>query len=359
MRGPYLREESTTWPNTTARKTYRKASWYRTMYGQKVRTPLPYNMSNCVALTPGTDAPNHGAGYYCQDQPPLVMRDEYDLAYNKCYEKYVAATQSASAQVGANLGERRQSIDMMTKRFKQLTKAARHLKQGRFYDFLSDLGLFPGRNQKEFVSPKRASDLWLEYWFGWSPLVSDLYSCIDILQSPVPQLIKVRVYTNRGVQPMVTTDARFMTWSHRELCGARFRTHMGARVRVSNPNLWRANQLGLINPAAIAWELIPFSFVVDWFSTVGQVINSWTDLFGLDIVDPYVTRTSLYHSAYSAWDNISGEEFLSHIVKGARCSRSLGIPGPTLQIRPWKGLSMTRAATAISLLIQQLDSLKH
>lgn len=38
----------------------------------------------------------------------------------------------------------------------------------------------------------------------------------------------------------------------------------------TSPSLSTAQQLGLTNPAQLAWELVPFSFVVDWFIPVGD-----------------------------------------------------------------------------------------
>lgn len=41
--------------------------------------------------------------------------------------------------------------------------------------------------------------------------------------------------------------------------------------------------MGLNNPAAILWEALPFSFVVDWFARIGRKISK----FGVDWLQPY------------------------------------------------------------------------
>lgn len=49
-----------------------------------------------------------------------------------------------------------------------------------------------------------------------------------------------------------------------------------------NPGLRQLNGLGLLNPALLWWELLPYSFVVDWFLPVGDVLTSLTAGIGMD-----------------------------------------------------------------------------
>lgn len=129
---------------------------------------------------------------------------------------------------------------------------------------------------------------------------------------------------------------------------------------VENPNLHRATTLGLTNPAAIAWELVPFSFVVDWFIPIGNFLNSWTDFLGLRFEDSYNTRyvkvenLRLYngsgvppgHPAYK-------EIYRANSICMARAvQRELGTISPVIYPKQFKGFSVIRGATAISLLIQ-------
>jgi hypothetical protein len=59
--------------------------------------------------------------------------------------------------------------------------------------------------------------------------------------------------------------------------------------RLDDSTLYRLNQLELINPAEIAWELLPYSFVVDWFLPVGNVLSAWSATWGLSYVDGVIT----------------------------------------------------------------------
>jgi hypothetical protein len=50
---------------------------------------------------------------------------------------------------------------------------------------------------------------------------------------------------------------------------------------VPNEFLKTLSEGGITNPALVAWELLPWSFVVDWFLPIGNFISSWDAVAGL------------------------------------------------------------------------------
>lgn len=353
--GPFEKTETTLWPNGK-RKTSKYQKWYRSGKNTR-RVPLYYRMEYDETPSFGVDSPNTRAGGSGVAVPYQWGRDRDDV-HNRCYAKFVAKTQAAASQIGASLGERRQTIGMMEKRAWQLIQAARYLKRGYPLLFFQELGVVPQRWMPKRSDPKKAADLWLEWHFGWEPLYEDIYNACVILQSPVPQLIKVRC-RSQTIPVQIDYSFQMQEWGADETLDGIIREQMGARISVSNPNLWRATQLGLTNPASILWELVPYSFVVDWFIPVGAFLGSWTDLWGLTVGDPYTTLTRFYKGRYQMYTKSGGNRIYSpeEVGIGFVMERSTSISGPVVNIRPWKGLSVTRAATAIALCIQQLRSL--
>lgn len=358
--GPYTKTAVTYWPN--GNKRTEKWQWSlrlapsdrppsRVLPG---KPPLRYEQHYTESKTDGTDCNNIRAGFWAIDGVPVEWRVFANDVHNRCYEKFVAKTRAAAAQIGADLAERRQSVDMMTRRLEQLYNAALALKQRRWRDFFRFLELpFQVIRLKSF---KTLADIWLEYHFGWEPLLEDIFNSIMVLQSPVPSLIKVKVRA-QAQPPRMDLSSELNEWGCTEFGYAILREQMGARVRVSNPNLWKANSLGLTNPVSVAWEFAKFSFVVDWFIPVSQFINSWDDLVGLEVVEPYTTLTRFYKSEYRAYTKPENETLTQFNGIGMSFVRETSIEGPILQIRPWKQPGMARAATVISLLIQQMDGL--
>lgn len=360
--GPFSRTDVQYWSGSSGpRKLYDTYWWYRN--GPGPRTPHPFKMVRTRTPTDGADAPNLKAGYFAQDGVPYFWSAYIADVHNKAYAKFVNAAQNARSSLGTSLAEWGQSRDMIAKRGGQLMRAAKALKRGYPYEFFRELGMLhriPRRTPNR-TDPKKAADLWLEWWFGWSPLIGDIFDSIEVLQDPPSfdrQVVRGRASSGWLLQEQNWIGPYYRTL---ESYSVNMREQIQATVSVSNPNLRRATQLGLINPVSIAWELVPFSFVVDWFIPVGQFLEGWTDLLGLTIEQPHTTITRAYKSDYTLIETWPpGTYNVNPTQKGLawEFQRSMGYSGTVLAIRPYKGISLTRAATAISLLVQQLNNLR-
>lgn len=117
--------------------------------------------------------------------------------------------------------------------------------------------------------------------------------------------------------------------------------------------------LGLANPLKTIWEVIPFSWFVDWFTNIGKVLGQVTDFLGLQVKNCVVSRKS---EATCTWVCENAQR-----VFGASAPRtvwrsrdfvgfmrtvdgSLPTVKPTFRIP--NGLSVTRGATLVSLIVQ-------
>jgi hypothetical protein len=324
------------------------------------RQRRPYNLALDYQLTKQLVLDWHNPGNGNQ----LLMASCYDAGnffgslyndtYNDVYKKFVAQL-GDSSQWGVNLAEYGQSISMIVKRATQLRRFTKKLNHFDFPGAANELGL--GSVPKGVRRKSKAlADNWLEYHFGWEPLVKDIGSAIDVLQRPPPKKKKVvaksqRVFPNvdhpSGSSPVWTEEVYTM------------KVRLSADISVSNPNLYMANQLGFVNPLSIAWELVPFSFVVDWFGNVGDVLSSMTDFLGLDVSSAQVTYLQDHKrhrwSPYTLGFDGNPAPWSAN-YRNIRCKRSTSsvVPGPTLSIKPFRGFSPARGATAISLLLQQM-----
>lgn len=304
--------------------------------------------------------------------PLSSMDNTMQLCYNRAYSKWSSKI-SETADMGAALAEWRSTVDMVNnrtfaayqrarleavkrveRRARDLVRGYRALRKGRFREFLSTLGVKPKKKHemKRWNKPKDAAGLWLEYWFGWSPTVNDIYNAVNLWQSPVPDAAfsAASSFQESRVTSYSNTDDSLVrnSWT------GKFIVRLQARVRISNPNLYEANRLGLTNPAAVAWEVVPFSFLIDWFVNVGEVIGGYTSELGLEITDRQVLR---FFKGDSSSVMIGNKNYPSYLygwdckAKVALVKREVGLfPSPMLTYALPR-ISWTRAATAVSLLV--------
>jgi len=310
---------------------------YRRYYVQK----RPYNLrlgldfyetfSNPFGTHDWMPADKHG--YSSMDE---AMRKAYSAFVEELGEK---------AENASNVITWRQSMDMFVKRATQLYSGFRDLRRGRVVQALKTWGAdFRGISNKKWRQTSRDfGSAVLEVRYGWAPLVKDMYTSLDVIQRPPP---KFRVQARR------TERAQWGSKGFYEYSYTASSTCMYlADIRVSNPNLWIANQMGLVNPASWLWEAIPFSFVVDWFSNVGQVLAAMTDFAGLELIQP--TTTKFTRATYVMMNPNDVGEFGHLWDKGdyVACTRTLGISTPPLRVRAL-AFSPGRGLNAVSLLTQ-------
>jgi hypothetical protein len=317
---------------------------------------LPYYLQqrNCLASNFVLTGPDNASG--SSGNPAAGGTRYFDFNTVETYDAKFKAMQKLRSRITdraewlVNLAERKQAAKMVADRGFQLLAFAVAAARRDFRGIARALNVAV----KAGVRPKTAGAIWLEYHFGWSPLIQDIYTGIDILQHPFSakkvfasaRTVRVNEFFNDNVN-YYTRATETVTVNCR----------LGCEFRVTNPNLWRANQLGMINPAALAWELVPFSFVVDWFVPVSSFLNSFTEWVGLTVDSKWTTLKSQDLVFYTQQSKIGSSVESGNCTMSAFCMhRHIALPEASLRPPTPGSLSVTRAATAISLLLQQMRS---
>lgn len=274
---------------------------------------------------------------------------------NKAYEKFKAQVLGESTALGVFLAERTEGYNMVAKRISGLYRAYKSLRRGRFRDFCKELSVKPKRKHRSVIrtAAGEASGLWLEYWFGWSPAINDLWNISEVFAA-VPSPVQEHASSGQSLS-FVSRKSGSSSQDYGEttqqgllICKT------GGSLQVINEDMFIQSQLGLTNPLAVAWEIVPFSFVVDWFTNYGDVIQGISDFAGCKIQTPYTTMYARVHG-----DNVAGRRsnpasWWHYGYVHDRHVRSQGTIGPVATRPSWLnyGQSKTRAATAASLLTQ-------
>ena len=305
-----------------------------TAYG--ARFPLSTPRLPSGAYQPDVDAPNlvFFSSFVGSPVP-------FGKARNQAWSNLVTSVRTGPASLGVTFAQWGQAMDMIGSRAAQMYQSYRQLKRGNFRGFLRTLGVGAKRKHKNLIKSlvDQASSLWLEYSYGWKPLVQDMYNAANALSQPVPG--GRCVGQGKGTNKNTALSCQYDTVG---------RCRMGAWIYVSNPNLYLLQQLGVANPAVVAWDLIPFSFVADWVFDIDTFLGAWTDLLGCTVTRAY-TSYSTKSTLLCAWDS-------SHSLTGygwaVKRHTGLDFPMPNTSFRANIGQSWQRAANAVSLLGQIL-----
>lgn len=280
------------------------------------------------------------------------MAEATNLALDRLRDKL-----GDQAQLAASIAEYRESFDMIADRAVQLYRVVKHVRKGNFSQAERILRINTKRISKRDPtfrpkeSVKDSGQAWLEYWLGWSPLIGDISSAIRIVtggSSPSGRIVGSGRAQGTQNHSYTYPWAR-MDWSSTVTC----RCRVQAQITVADANRALAQQLGLTDALSTAGELIPFSFIVYWFVNIDAYLGqfSWWD--GYSITGAHQTRSWEGTDVFEEY-NPSTDFYHPHrATRVFVVQRSLGLPSVKLRAALPGRLSLSRAATAVSLLVQQ------
>lgn len=207
-------------------------------------------------------------------------------------------------QLGSDIGEARQTFGMIADAASTLANAYLSARRGNFAQAAKHLGLTP----RDLLSGGTLSKRWLELQYGWKPLMGTIYDGIAQMDPQGPELnglvLLKGAYGGSWTDEVRSGDANWVGTQT-----GKFGVRTVYACKVLTPTGYALARNGLINPLSVAWELMPFSFVVDWFVPVGSVIDAMTSTLGLEYVDGY---SSYFREFTNVWRHPSGARLTEH-----------------------------------------------
>jgi hypothetical protein len=283
-------------------------------------------------------------GVQSMSEYPRHLQATYNAAYAKLQSEICD-----SAGWGENIAQAGKTRKMINDRLTQVARFSIALKHKRFREAA---GILFMPTPKRVSQNKAVSSNFLEYEYGVKPLLKDIQDSMKILTSdPGERRVRATKTSYWQERDSVSGPGFYQL----DTAIGRVRVGLQATVRVTNPNLFLANQLGLLD-LALPWKLIPFSFIVDWFVNVEQVISSCGNGFGLALTKPLtkvLLRGGHNYSARTFYE-ANGQVYTNTAARAqshVRFARTIGISGPSLVVKPFKGFSLERGAQAIALVL--------
>lgn len=287
--------------------------------------------------------------YPASPQLGNLNSSEFESLQNAALARFTGKIRKHNASLGVTLASMKQSRDMIIDRTEKIAN---------IFTKVERLGRSKGLKQttREF-NRGRASDF-LEGEFGWMPLVTDISDALGALsRDPRPGWYSAKAKATH--QLARSKQDSFYDWAWTET-GEIWCT-VGARCKFTNPNAYLANRLGLLALPGVAWDLIPWSFVVNMFTNMGAIVNSFTDFMGVEMDSGSVTKVS---KIQRDWVNTSngGTPGPSGYSQGSMVevqrSRVLGVPTPIFEMRVPE-MNLELAGIAISLILQKVGAINR
>lgn len=133
-------------------------------------------------------------------------------------------------------------------------------------------------------------DVWLEYQYGWKPLLADIYGAAETMANlhvdPPPLRITAMASATRQAQGV--DFARYLVNGAEYLAEIDYtcsgKTRYILEVAEDSKVLQSLQTVGLTNPLLLAWEILPYSFVADWFFPLGNYLQQLEYARGLTFV---------------------------------------------------------------------------
>lgn len=211
---------------------------------------------------------------------PVVADYDYSLR-QRAETKALLKLKDQNVNYAVALAEMQRSMGLIASSLTTLIKAYSFAKKGKW---VKAKAVFPNTVGHVFKARTSAiADRWLELQYGWMPLLSDIYQANnDVIRQATlcdPRL-SVKSTMQRKVRSYTTTvDSAGYTIStatvKRQLCKVRLDYSLMSWFKALG------SRFGVSNPALVAWELVPFSFVVDWVAPIGEWIATADADFGL------------------------------------------------------------------------------
>lgn len=300
----------------------------KTLYQQWNATCVPGgewhdDLSDYVGTRPSSVVLN----YFGKSLPTYSYQDLESLkgqALAKAWSR-VDLTEIQSLVVAAEGEKTVKSLVSIYKRLIKVIKMIKHL----------DL-----KSLSKEVSAKELASRYMELRYALRPLVYDVAGCATALsntESDKPQRI-----TFRGKKTDYVGDSGTSTWdtvktqpfpgTHGWTNVYEWEYYVAATIRAgvltevladSQLAIW-----GVLQPFESLWEVIPFSFIIDWFLDVSDKIAQWTPNYGTHALASWVTAETWYYQYERVyWKDVyfsggsSTWRWITHVERLDNCFR--------------------------------------
>nr|UJQ85798.1 MAG: hypothetical protein 1 [Leviviridae sp.] len=324
----------------------------------------PYSMGEVRNLNPTVDVKVSGVPYVSKAYhylPPVGANPASILTTNdqlKCLGKLREKLTGSDFDMSVFLGEGHQTLKLIGDTAIRIAKSLHHLRRGDFAGTARSLlegtsrkPIKPYKEMKPFKpTSERMSSHWLELQYGWLPLLNDVEGAAQTLAHtlsvPVQQTYRMSV---RREQVVPGTAGTLIDGGRPTSEVSRMVIYALKVIVKEQPS--QLAKLGLTDPTKVAWELMPWSFVVDWFIPIGDYLEARA----ITRVVHGTWVTSTFGKLNQYFVTLGGLSLRSqHVYAQVSLTRTVSTSPPDVplpKVKPWKKIaSIAHCLNAIALL---------
>lgn len=214
---------------------------------------------------------------------PKSWETEAKAGLAECRSKALAKFTDVSVDLSVAFAERKKTANMLFEAANGLYHLIGNIRKGKWNQL-------PWAVRKRILNAGNSvPQAWLWYRYGVMPTLLDVYGAMEALERRDNGQYDRYIVTTRKklrselkyAEPVQNTYfGRYYTMPVQQ--SESVHVSYGCKVRLdaalTQAEYLRLAEAGVTNPLTTAWELIPFSFVVDWFTNAGEFLGNVTAL---------------------------------------------------------------------------------
>lgn len=199
-----------------------------------------------------------------------------------------------------------------------------------------------GSKKSGYWSRDDFASAWLEHRYGWRPLMYDILDASELIQKLMDgasELQRSSLTTSKDGSS-VTTKTQTAGFGYRDLANqvSGYEVNQGLRydhiIRKTGRVELRAGIMirdavrsyATVDPIVTGWEIIPFSFVLDWLVNVGDFLTVLSPFSSSEMLHAYRTITTIEETSIASTPIPRDYSFNSGITQ----YRAKGAASPTV-----------------------------
>jgi len=285
-----------------------------------------------------------GAGGYSLALCPTLDAVDYENLLELALTSAAAKINTSQALAAVSIAESKKTVVSLYAILKRVVALAWNIGHGNFRKLAKEL------------SPKELSDRYMEFRYALRPLYYDFKNLAEAIQrqSAIGERVSFRsgsnptsakstsaTVSNSWTQPgsgIIYKDD-FMTYN----TVAEAKVRAGFLTEITNISPFE--KYGFDDVLESIWELVPLSFVVDWFVNVGNTIAAWTPEYSLNtlaswkVLEVVTTKTANLTSVGFRSSNVNDVTLTVTSAAASGCyseivTSKVRTPNPALAVWP-------------------------